>query len=285
MGMVQKRADGAAEVNARPGGVPRECVAWVNAVTAAVMRVAAGKGFDRPGHCLPYAAFTAAAVNMCGGRAVIQAGACFTRRVPVEADDPEEMFGYAWEPEGPASVFALASGMPEYHCWVGVVSAPPRITSFPASGLVLDLSVRHFPEESENGGKPWRVAVPPAAVALPAAESMTADVWYEPTPWASVFVALRVRMLAWEMMAEALTEDGRRMCRAILDAAGGPFVPHPDDCQRDVGAYFGEKPAVTLETARRMLERNPRMVDAGKENGLDPFRVAGVGPLGAKVPA
>ena len=79
---------------------------------------------NRPGLCLYYAHHTVRILWRHGYRAVIQAGSLQWPRLAVD-DGGNTHFSYMWSPNDLASqVSARMGGLPEMHCWVGIVDQP-----------------------------------------------------------------------------------------------------------------------------------------------------------------
>jgi hypothetical protein len=113
------------------------------------------RGDDPARACLYWAQAASEVITVeTGQRTIIQAGQCSWPIVTPEQDDgvsPTHL-SFMWDPEHIASRFANAAGrLPECHIWAAI----------PASGEIIDMTTRFFPEIARGFRLDWLGPLPP----------------------------------------------------------------------------------------------------------------------------
>lgn len=270
-----------------------EPVAWLRDLAPAVADKFRRLGGDPAGYgeCLRWAAAACWAVNERGGKASVQAGAGYLRRVPYpppggaageEFGGDCDMTGHAFDADDPLTAARLAADlMPEFHAWVvvnkAIRGAPPL-----AGPELADFSAGGFPAAcAAISGLDWEVAAPPPAVGGPGRAggvNASGSAWYEPVAVCTVACIGLIRYATFGQLSGAwaglppLTGAAVGDILAGCGGAGLKAFPDPDGgaVYPDVGLY-ATGPARAFRAAELIVARDRKLAAMP--------RAAGVGPL------
>lgn len=122
------------------------------------------------GTCVYWVHAGCAILQLCGYRAILQAGTMQWTFAPDRGTNNTH-FGYEYDPTHPVSVLAMHAGiMPEIHCWIAL----------PDENEIVDFSTGGFRRIAEARGMKWELSDPPPYL-WTTAHTLPPGVIYQPS--------------------------------------------------------------------------------------------------------